>query len=131
MSFDWCEYLTLAKELGGRSDEAASSEARLRSAVSRAYFAAYCSARNYLCDADGYQPPVTWEAQKQVIETLKGSAHSKQRVWIGEKLVRLKNRRNTADYDDKVPGIVNMSQYSLRVSGEVIALVDTLRKSSP
>lgn len=41
--FDWVNYLIFAKELVERSDEAAQ-----RSAVSRAYYAAFCKARNRL-----------------------------------------------------------------------------------
>ncbi len=40
MPFDWRGYFDLAKELSEREDEAA-----LRSAISRAYYAAFCSAQ--------------------------------------------------------------------------------------
>ena len=42
--FDWADYLTLAQELATRR----SDEAALRPAVSRAYYAAFCQARNVL-----------------------------------------------------------------------------------
>ena len=45
MKFDWLEYFNLAKELAETS-----KEAELRSAVSRAYYSAFCLARNYLRD---------------------------------------------------------------------------------
>lgn len=45
MNFDWEEYFNLAKELAGTTEEA-----KLRSAVSRAYYSAFCLARNYLRD---------------------------------------------------------------------------------
>ncbi len=48
MSFNWSEYLNLAQELAGRSTEPPNQEARLRSSISRAYYAAFCKARNYL-----------------------------------------------------------------------------------
>jgi hypothetical protein len=37
MSFDWREYLTLAKELADTSGTVPNFEARLRSGISRAY----------------------------------------------------------------------------------------------
>ncbi len=40
MPVDWQDYYVLAKELGEREEEAA-----LRSAISRAYYAAFCSAQ--------------------------------------------------------------------------------------
>ncbi len=56
MTFDWSEYLKLAYELAGREGIAANEEARLRSSISRAYFAAYSVAGNYLLDK-GYGIP--------------------------------------------------------------------------
>jgi hypothetical protein len=46
--FNWNDYLTLAEDLSRRSDEAAR-----RSAISRAYYAAYNLARQHLRDALG------------------------------------------------------------------------------
>ena len=50
MNFDWSEYLNLAQELAGRPTSLSNEEARLRSAISRAYYAAFCKARNHLRD---------------------------------------------------------------------------------
>ena len=44
MSFDWSEYLNLAQELAGQATGPSSQEAKLRSAVSRAYYAAFYAA---------------------------------------------------------------------------------------
>ena len=57
MSFDWSEYLTLAQELTSASTSSPIQEAHLRAAVSRAYYAAFCKARNYLHNKDGYLTP--------------------------------------------------------------------------
>ena len=43
MAFDWTGYLTLAEALS----KAHSDEAKLRAAISRAYYAAYVIARRY------------------------------------------------------------------------------------
>ena len=43
--FEWAAYHTLARELATRSGD----EAALRTAVSRAYYAAFCRARNFFC----------------------------------------------------------------------------------
>lgn len=50
MSFDWSEYLNVAKELAGVETSAASQEAKLRAAITRAYYAAFIKARNHLRD---------------------------------------------------------------------------------
>jgi len=38
MSFDWSQYLNLAKELAGQATIPAEQEARLRDAISRSYY---------------------------------------------------------------------------------------------
>ena len=52
MKFDWSGYFDLAGELAtvNTSDSAKIVEAKLRAAISRAYYAAFCLARNYLRD---------------------------------------------------------------------------------
>jgi uncharacterized protein (UPF0332 family) len=50
MSFNCSDYLDLARELIGQTDITASEEAKLRSAISRAYYAAFIQARNHLLD---------------------------------------------------------------------------------
>jgi len=47
--FDWSDYLELSRQLVGESG-ATIQEARQRCAISRAYYAAFCRARNYLVD---------------------------------------------------------------------------------
>jgi len=89
--FDWTQYLILAKDLSTRSEE----EAALRSAISRAYYAAFNQARAYCATKE--------------IEISKAS-DSHQVVWrvfdAGRTLrgihvngIRLMRRRVQADYD--------------------------------
>ena len=46
MSFDWADYLQLAEALARNPALPGPEEAALRSAISRAYYATYCSARD-------------------------------------------------------------------------------------
>lgn len=48
--FDWAQYLTLAEDLREGRGSTVNEEARLRSAVSRAYYTAFCLARDLLID---------------------------------------------------------------------------------
>lgn len=48
MTFNWSEYLDLARELTGKDTTPASQSAKLRSAISRSYYAAFIQARNFL-----------------------------------------------------------------------------------
>jgi uncharacterized protein (UPF0332 family) len=100
MSFNWSDYLTLAQELAGKAT-VSSPEAKFRSAISRAYYGAYCSTRNYLI-REGYEFPKLGTAHKQVRKMLrkKGDDISKQ---IASNLARLWNDRINADYEDQFP----------------------------
>lgn len=66
MSFDWTQYLFLAQELTKGSASSSNHEAMLRSAISRAYYAAFCSARNFLRDHKKKVIPLTAEAHRIV-----------------------------------------------------------------
>lgn len=99
MGFDWADYLVLAEELGKRSDD----EASLRSAVSRAYYAAFCTARNRLLQ-EGEEVPKTGEAHT-VVWTKYRERAQKQRRDVGINGDRLRRVRNKADYDDELPNI--------------------------
>ena len=55
MRFDWYEYLVLAWQLLGGRGFRAIPEALERAAISRAYYAAFIIARNYLQDVQGDQ----------------------------------------------------------------------------
>ncbi len=50
MSFNWDDYLFLAQELATHPSNFPNQEARLRSAISRAYYSAFCKARDFLRD---------------------------------------------------------------------------------
>ncbi len=55
MSFDWSEYFRLAFDLDVRARLEANpqaQEAKWRTAISRAYYAAWCKARNKLLSAE-------------------------------------------------------------------------------
>lgn len=98
MSFDWSQYLTLAQELAGRPSASASPEARLRTAISRAYYAAFCKARNLLRDKDRVSIPKK-DSHQFVIDQFKNHS-DRSRMKVGEDLHSLRRDRNRADYSD-------------------------------
>ncbi len=104
MSFNWSEYLTLAQELAGRV-AGSSQEARFRSAISRAYYGAFCSTKNYLKNHD-YDIPKSGEAHKVVRDIL---ANMKGQIFkqIESNLARLWKDRKNADYEDQFPGVLD------------------------
>lgn len=100
MSFDWSEYLILAQELASTSITSALEEAKLRSAISRAYYAAFCKARNYLIYEDREVIPRNANVHQYVIDKFETSAQ-KDRQTIGFLLRHMRSIRNIIDYQDR------------------------------
>ncbi len=99
MSFVWQEYLELARDLLAPSPNAAQVEARLRCAISRAYYAAFCTARNHLSDRERHRIP-RLRAHQYVRDRFLSSEPVRQR--IGTKLDEWRIKRNKVDYDEVV-----------------------------
>ena len=74
---------------------------KLRSSISRAYYAALCKARNYLRDVEGKTIPTSGQAHAHVKNEFEYS-HGRTRAKIGTNLKRLKQYRRQAGYDDSV-----------------------------
>lgn len=124
MKFDWSQYVTLAQELAGHPITA-HKEAKLRSSVSRAYYAAFCKARNYVRNELGYPIPMTGEAHNLVINTLKTSIEPTLRK-AGINLDRLRLDRNKVDYKNSVTGLNSMTKIALMLTQQIISTFDTL-----
>jgi uncharacterized protein (UPF0332 family) len=120
MKFDWSNYLALAKNLlnqvnisleerSNKSDsisETSLDEAKLRCAISRAYYSAFCIARNYLRDVEDDYRLNKWKEYKippheYVINTFKESSN-KDYKRIGRSLDGLREIRNKVDYEDSI-----------------------------
>jgi len=119
MTFDWSEYLKLARELAGENGSSANEEARLRSSISRAYFAAYCVARNFL-DNKGHGIPRGPTGHRYICDLLQESIFDEEKQ-AGVDLNRLRNRRNQADYDDFMRDLSAVVEDSLNRSVRVIS----------
>ncbi len=118
MSFDWTEYLGLAKELAGYGKTPASEEARLRSTVSRAYYAAFGVARNTSRHQEGIALP-RGDVHKYVWDQFKRSSNPVRKE-IGAYGDRLKKDRVKADYDDTIAGLPSLAWKALTHSSLVI-----------
>lgn len=126
MNFDWSGYLNLAQELAGQTGTSASKEAKLRSSISRAYYAAFCKARNYLRDVDRDTAiPKTGKAHGYVADKFKSSM-DKRRRQIGINLDRLRADRRKVDYDDFVTGLSPMVVTALKLAWQVISTLKLL-----
>lgn len=121
MTFNWRGFLTLAIEL-----EESADEAKLRSSISRAYYASYCSARDYM----DKKIPKNVPPHKYVIEYYNGFHGGKtnfRRSLIAENLKLMKVKRVTSDYDNKSQNIKSMresAQFVLDLSKDVIEFIE-------
>jgi len=99
MSFDWKDYLLFAQEMCGKSNGGnACQETKMRCAISRAYYSAFCNARNFL-NENGVKIPDDANIHNAVKREF---SDSKDKLYkeIGVNLDRLRLSRNKADYDN-------------------------------
>ena len=132
MRFDWSEYLNLAQELAAtNSDSSANREAKLRSAISRAYYATFCLARNYLRDIEK-DPRLSRknrdinEHQYVAEEFIYHPTKMKNMVRIGENLSRLRELRNKADYEDTFYNLQREARTALMLAQNIISGLNEL-----
>ena len=138
MKFDWSGYLDLANELAIVSDRDSvkTIEAKLRSSISRAYYAAFCLARNYLRDylddTRLSKARVDYVNEHQyVAEEFKNyDSRNTNMIEIGKSLSRLRALRNKADYDDvfsyRIDKLQKEVTFSLQLAGNTIAKINEL-----
>lgn len=94
MSFDGKEFLNLARFLAGDENAKFGHEAADRSAVSRAYYAAFWHAREYAASNLGYIPAGTVDDHA----SLRAHLRFHQRGKISAILDRMRRHRNSCDY---------------------------------
>ncbi|HWP93151.1 MAG TPA: DNA-binding protein [Thermodesulfobacteriota bacterium] len=104
MSFDWKEYFNLALVLHGLYPRDFVQEAAFRSSVSRAYYAAFCCARNYARDNHGF--PITRSSREH--KDIRNLLRSLGMTQLARKLDVLRQWRNSCDYEDTVPNISHL-----------------------
>jgi len=105
MGFDWMYYITLAERLEDAAEklknenEPEFQQACLRSAVSRAYYGAYCIARNLL---EKKHVGIPREHVHEYVRNKYLSSADNEVEKVGENLKRLWGKRIQADYRDEM-----------------------------
>ena len=109
--FDWNTYLQLAEELSERGQEEYK-----RTAISRAYYSAFHSARNLL-----EQKNFFYKSRKNVHFAVWNSYENLGREYrkISIKGDRLKLKRTKADYDTKLSNIDKLMKDALREAQDI------------
>ena len=117
MDFDWTEYFHLAQCLQDGEGFEFSKEAARRCAASRAYYAAFCHARNFARDRHGFKPTYTDEDHRLVRKHFRQGST----VAVARRLTTLRQYRNKCDYDDCVPNLHSLVGHAIKSAGEVFA----------
>ena len=121
--FDWLDYLELAKHLS-KSDK----EAALRSAISRAYYAAFNQVRAY-CVSKGMYLPRTTDSHQVVWDKFK-EGRTLRGVYINGDL--LKQQRVHADYkNEPIERLEDTVAQAIRYAELVLHFLDQLATPPP
>jgi uncharacterized protein (UPF0332 family) len=116
MPFDWREYLNLARQLAALQGSGHSQEAAKRSAVSRAYYAAFCWTRNYAEKNLGFQPGGKSSDHAELREHLKKKGSPE----LASGLNKLRDWRNACDYDDQVSQLHQRVGSAIKIADKII-----------
>lgn len=123
MSFDGSEFLLLAQELAGKKKGVSTEEARLRSAISRAYYAAFLEARRFLRKR-GTPGIFGRQAHDNVINALLNDADPNYQS-AGADLDVLRTLRRQADYGDGFTGLPVFTSNALKLAEGIIKTLTT------
>ena len=119
MNFDWEDYLALARTLRDQSSNP--NEAALRCAVSRAYYSAFCKARNFGRDNEKLIVKGTGDDHGIVIAHFSKGKRAK----VGSLLEDLRRWRNMCDYSDSVDNLHTLATQAIFEAKKVIDILKT------
>lgn len=130
MNFDWYQYELVAHYIaGGRVDpESIEDEARFRVAISRAYYSALHTARDYIEIHLGLILREGNSVHTQVINTYRDDDDPIY-IEIGENLNRLKQLRVEADYDKTVYDIRTKTKDAFVYVRSIRERIDSLKNT--
>jgi uncharacterized protein (UPF0332 family) len=128
MNFNWEKYLEFAEHVVNSSNSFPDKEACYRAAVSRAYYAAFCTTRGYIRKPDerGYDGG---DAHKKVRDHLLSSGDIKKRT-IANQLKKCHDNRIKADYYDNIrDSTLNLALQTVTISNNIIVKIKELNNN--
>jgi uncharacterized protein (UPF0332 family) len=118
---DWLSYFDLAQEWVNQG-----GEARQRSAVSRAYYAMFCTVRDKLQILDDYSLPKSGSQHKDLWDFCEQDRYRVQRRQIGVLGNRLRKARNEADYTTVIFNLSDLVEGAMLDAEELKDNLDAL-----
>src|SRR5687767_3400745 len=127
MTFNWRDFLTFAENIEPASSNVGPREAALRSAVSRAYYAAFQASMEF-GKQDGYVPTGTGEDHFKIRKHFRESKPTHERKKkISIELDRLYDLRRKADYENALKtSPENMANFALGMARSVFSYIGEL-----
>ncbi|MCI0641533.1 MAG: hypothetical protein L0Y72_12820 [Gemmataceae bacterium] len=132
MAFDWMQFLELAHHLKTKAQtDSANKEACYRSAVSRAYYAAFGYAHKFARTWLGFRGKSRPEEKSQEHGALRAFLKNKKRRRVSEKLEFLRSWRNLADYVEEAMADWQKESETALEAAEYVFLALPTPKSNP
>lgn len=132
MSYDWSQFLKLAENLHNDPHHPGPREASQRSAVSRAYYAAFHLAVELACSENPQIRQLKTKRDPSIHrETNDHFLYSKDmaRKKLGSRLNALRTKRNQADYDETIRGSMSgFSKGAIEEAQKLIGMIGKLKK---
>ncbi len=114
--FDWEQFIVLAEELVERRADVGAE----RTAISRAYYAAFHGASAYVC-ARGQRLTRTGVDHALVWDWFFGAGADRRLQWIGTQGIRLRRARRRADYEPApIPNCSIEAQNAVRLARRIL-----------
>ncbi len=126
MSFDGSHFLTVAQELAAPAEPVELQQARLRSAISRAYYAVFWEARRTIWRINRTTLPRE-NAHRELIQTFEQSVYRDPKS-IGANIRRLRDDRTAADYATREESLQNVTRKTQQVLRLASDLIEHLRR---
>ena len=117
MAFSWADFLRIAWFLRFAAIVLPYGDAARRSCVSRAYYAAYCTARAYAEDEHRFVRTAGAGDHRKVAQLLNSIGKTEEALFLGQ----LRVARNQCDYDDVISGLVKLVPEAVRKATIVVA----------
>lgn len=126
MAFNWIEYLDLAQYLQGKVSVCYSEESARRAAVSRAYYAAFCFARNYARNIYGRNKGSSKNEHADLIRFYTVLGAVKHELGdVADNLDELRQWRNFCDYEDDI--MQNLNDLAMDAINDAQEIINTLK----
>ena len=122
MSFNWNDYHGLAESIYGAKD-LGHDEARFRTVVSRAYYAAFWTARKFACEVDGQD--FSRASVHQAVKNYFKAHTDPKRKSIGNRLDKARDARVNADYEES-ECTSRKAEITLKVTKQVLDSIHNL-----